>query len=201
MEQVGDKMIILFFFTKNNPDCRRCKVFFDKYTPLNPMAFFCTVDIDNIQGTSKYLANIGTLPRFDFYFRGAMQGSFTSNNENQFVMFLQKGHSIMMRNLKGGMNQQAQPNYYAQQQQPIHNPYNQPNIASLSTQLNNPELDMLLPTLQQMQYMFKIFQMMQDADLLVKPSEQKKPDDTIELANGDKLIPLTGGKYGLVKKN
>jgi hypothetical protein len=77
----------------------------------------------------------------------------------------------------------------------------------------------MIPTLQQMQQMFQIFQMMQQMgalnmssvpaptlntnDIIVNTDINKKieHDNIIILPNGDKVIPLAEGKYGLIKKS
>jgi len=93
----------------------------------------------------------------------------------------------------------------------------QPNYAT--PQLNST--NNILPTFQQMQQMFQIFQMMQQMGILntqntqntpqpnvsiqnqtesIKPIVPAEPDNTIVLPNGDKVIPLPNGKFGLIKK-
>jgi hypothetical protein len=64
-----------------------------------------------------------------------------------------------------------------------------------------------LPTFQQMQQMFQIFQMMQQMGVLnmnqqITPTMESKTKIEGEevLPNGDKIIPLGNGKYGLIKK-
>lgn len=186
--QVGDKLIVLLFFTKNNPECRKSRVYFDKHAQLNPTIHFCVIDLDNIQGNSKYLGNVNTLPKFNFYFRGSIIGSLSQNDENEFIGLIQKGQRYVLMQMKGMMPAVTQPAFVPPQ----------PNMIQLASQLHNPALDSLMPTLQQMQYMFQIFQMMQQLGLISAPEIKK--DDAIELSNGDKLIPLPGGKYGLIKK-
>lgn len=87
-----------------------------------------------------------------------------------------------------------------QQQQPLA-------MAHQLLQANQPAS--LVPTFQQMQQMFQIFQMMHQMGILnMQPikSEQSssvKTEQNVEpiiLPNGDKLIPLADGKYGLIKK-
>ena len=68
-----------------------------------------------------------------------------------------------------------------------------------------------IPTLQQMQQMFQIFIMMQQMGLINVPNVdpklqvpgttiQPKESDVITTPDGDRLIPLGNGKYGLLKK-
>lgn len=149
--------------------------------------------------------------------------------------------------------QTIQPPAQTQTQFPMNNinlPVLSPTITpTASVQLTNQAAALLdtssaansvLPTLQQMQHMFRIFQMMQQMGVLHTPvninqnsqnpsntntetttdpkftmhsspvlpptpppvnSPQQDPDNTIILSNGDKLIPLENGKYGLIKAN
>lgn len=73
---------------------------------------------------------------------------------------------------------------------------------------------MVVPTIQQLNYIFKLFQMMQQLGILnTETSTPKntelneyhgslKDDTTITttLANGDQIVKLENGKYGLIKK-
>lgn len=72
--------------------------------------------------------------------------------------------------------------------------------------LNQNATDDTLPSFQQMQRMFHIFQMMHQMGVLNMnvPVNDPKPmedDNAILLPNGDRVIPLANGKYGLIKKN
>lgn len=91
------------------------------------------------------------------------------------------------------------------QQQTTNFPVSAINILNSQSSLLNNEL---VPTLQQMQYMFKIFTMMQQMGILdvpIKNSDEISDDSddtsqtTIILKNGDKLIKLNDGRYGLIK--
>lgn len=84
------------------------------------------------------------------------------------------------------------------------------NISTPSVNVPNPQSlllnNELIPTLQQMQYMFKIFTMMQQMGILDIPikneshlSVSDNDEQPIILKNGDKIIKLSDGKYGLIK--
>ncbi|XWV26453.1 hypothetical protein QJ857_gp0616 [Tupanvirus soda lake] len=93
-------------------------------------------------------------------------------------------------------------------------------LSSAMNTMSMPQQNNIIPTFQQMQQMFQIFQMMQqmgalntnatpinntasssDTNQTTETNKQADVDNTIVLPNGDKLIPLPGGKFGLVKKS
>ncbi len=99
---------------------------------------------------------------------------------------------------------------------PTNIPTNMPN--SVSQEI--PNNDDTLPTLQQMKKWFHIFQMMQScnmlnpsykSDTIMSPTSpvnsvtstsnvESDVSDEVVLPNGDKIVPLGNGKYGLIKK-
>ena len=92
-------------------------------------------------------------------------------------------------------------------------------MAAMAQQQNN-NTNNVVPSLQQMQTYFQIFQMMQQMGALNMPlqspiqnqtisdtainneitTKEPESENPIILPNGDKLIPLPGGKFGLIKK-
>src|ERR1700733_4908869 len=74
------------------------------------------------------------------------------------------------------------------------------------TQLQTPTItNNSLPSSEQVQQLFKIFQMMQQMGLMqqsntISENQNQSDDKIITLSNGDKLVPLSDGKYGLIKK-
>jgi hypothetical protein len=85
---------------------------------------------------------------------------------------------------------------------------NQNVVNQIASMINTDAVSNLVPTIQQMLQMFKIFQMLHrmgvlDIDAGVQDVEKElsepEMDNVITLPNGDKLVPLPGGKYGLIK--
>jgi len=291
-EKTQDKLIVLMFYTKNNPDCRKARSAFDRSAVNNTISQFCLIDMDKFEGDSRYTRGINNMPWFDFYHLGNKLASTGTYNDKELENYVKSAQQYVMRQTQmknnsanGGNNSfmngfnpsynQSNPinpaqvsqdilNYYAisnpqaaqqllqnpqmlqqltqqriqqlqMQQMPNQIPNQMPNQIPnqmpnlMPNQMPNlmPPLDPsnskimeVLPTFQQMQQMFQIFQMMQQMGL-INSSNNPVPDlpqtaptlapppaptpppseTTIELPNGDKLIPLPGGKYGLVKKN
>jgi hypothetical protein len=302
-ESTQDKLIVLMFYTKNNPECRKAKSGFDKSAANHMTSIFCFIDVDKFEGESRFVQLNNNMPKFDFYFAGNSIASFSSSNDRdiengvrsceQYVMTqnnmknsgqmnpgqMNNGtglmatmqqinpvaiqqqilNNAMMQNpqlaqqliqnpamlqqlVQRQIQQIQQQNQYQQmlQQQQMNSQLNQVNqvnqvnpllmnnanlqaqasIAQLANAINSPSTGTnVLPTIQQMQQMFQIFQMMQQMGILNVPQQLSAattsttttpqtvpetkptdPDNTIVLDNGDKLIPLPNGKYGLVKK-
>lgn len=87
----------------------------------------------------------------------------------------------------------------------------QPNVTfvpnNIPTPSNNHNDSIFVPTPQQMHQMFQMFQMLQQMGVLnmnipknVIEDNINKQSDFIELPNGDKVIKLANGKYGLISK-
>lgn len=316
-EKNHDKLLILMFYIKNNPDCRKAKSAFEKASMNHTITQFCLIDMDKFEGDSRFTHNINNMPRFDFYHMGNQIGTINTSNEKELENCIRSSEQMMMtqNNIKnnntssqnntfggggtGMFNQYSQmPQFnpaqvqqqilnYAmssnpafaqqlmqnpqmlqqvtqqqiqkmQQQQmaqmaqmsaqmsqmapqmptqmapqmvpqmapmppmtsPVQSSPNNfgkpdtsgipPNFMSIPFDNSNTKIMEVLPTFQQMQQMFQIFQMMQQMGLISPTASPTIPNEstpktedttTIELPNGDKLIPLPGGKYGLIKKN
>lgn len=282
LDNAQDKLVILMFFTKNNPECRKAAIYFEKIANNNPLSYFYIIDIDKFEGECRFVKNINSIPRFDCYHFGNMIGSYTTSNEKEIEQIVKYGQQYVLThsNINNGtqynqiptnsidplqvqyptnsqirnpiyyqylsqnplMQQMAQKQVFQQtspqifpsqisaspmftnmpMNTPIYTPANASVNSSASTSVNTPinipnlsnSLSSLssgvpniesnglqLPTLQQMYQMFQIFQMMQQMGILNIPStdNSSQKDDTIILPNGDKIIPLSNGKYGLIR--
>ena len=107
-------------------------------------------------------------------------------------------------------NQPIYPNMTGQQPLNTHQhiPINVQHIQNSGQKMHSESTDskvipneQIIPTFQQMQYMFQIFQMMQKMGIIPIPAvlPDNEKESMIELPNGDKLIQLTDGKYGLIR--
>lgn len=283
-----DKLVVLMFYTKHNPQCKRALNFFEKTAMNNNLSLFCVVDMDKFQGESRYVSNVTNMPKFEIFYLGnslatqvtsdekeienivrigqqyimSQCSSKNNNNMNQFGMFNQTPqmplnpmqiqqlqqqilnnaqmqnpqyfqylmqNPVALQNLVQQQIQQMQmarmqqqqitPPISISQQMPVTQmPQYVPPVSTVQSsqpiQTAMPSSSSLaVPTLQQMQQMFQIFQMMQQMGILnmqaspttaesqTKATSQDNTDETIILPNGDKIIPLGNGKYGLIKKN
>lgn len=283
-ENAADKLVVIMFYTKNNPNCRRARASFEKASQNHIISYFCIVDVDKFEGDSRYVKNITNLPKFDCYYQGNQVGSFAVADDKEIEEAIRSGerYVMMQNNMKNNqnnmsgmmsMNQTSQLNAdqikqqiinttmmqnpafanqlmqnpamlnqmvqrQMQQQMMMPNVQQMPNMnlpqmtAPIIQNTPVPQVNMpaianpainpipstitcpasnVLPTLEQMQYYFKIFQMMQQMGVLnmnaiptIPTNDTAKPssdaDNTIVLPNGDKIIPLPNGKYGLIKK-
>lgn len=282
-ELAQEKLVILMFFSKHNPDCKRAYSFFEKSATNHNLSLFCVIDMDKFQGESRYVANVNTMPKFECYHLGNSLGSCITSNEKDIENLVRTGEQYIMtqtnmRNNGTGQNamlgqipinpmqiqqqilnnaQMQNPMYF---QQLMQNPIllqnlvqrqmqqmvapqmsmpqqmiqpqvpqitqpqiTQPQVPQITqmpimpmatqTTIPNNTSNFMVPTMQQMQQMFQIFQMMQQMGILntqpqtvdnnIQPENNQKTvnDDTIVLPNGDKIIPLGNGKFGLIKKN
>lgn len=303
-ETTQDKLIALMFYTKNVGKCRIAKEAFEKSSKNHITTVFCVIDMDKLEGDSRYTSNVSNMPRFDLYYMDNCLGTLVSSNEKEIEMHIRNGEQYVMTqsNMNNKMNQyggqygnnmqQINPMQIQQQilnmamaQNPVlanqlmqnpqmlqqyvqrqiqqiqmqnqmgasmQNPLGNPMQNSMTTPMQNPmttpiptpmqntlmnqignatqnqQMNNALPTLQQMQQMFQIFQMMQQMGILNTPTtgsndsnqtgspnptlgmkmnpisgstQSTEEDKIMELPNGDKLVPLPGGKYGLIKKN
>ena len=137
------------------------------------------------------------------------------NQQNQFALLMpQNGQQNQFAQLMNQpIPQNGQQNQFAQlmnqsmpqnsQQNQFAQLMNQSMPASLGTNSGWPEMALpqnndFMSNMQQMQKMFEIFQLMQKMGLI---SGAEPTESTIDLPDGNQVIPLGNGKYGLVKKN
>ena len=137
------------------------------------------------------------------------------NQQNQFAQLMpQNGQQNQFAQLMNQpIPQNGQQNQFAQllnqsmpqnsQQNQFAQLMNQSMPASLGTNSGWPEMALpqnndFMSNMQQMQKMFEIFQLMQKMGLI---SGAEPTESTIDLPDGNQVIPLGNGKYGLVKKN
>ena len=104
------------------------------------------------------------------------------------------------------------PNQQNQQNQP--NQPNQPNYTTPSVPPSTVPTEistMVVPTFQQMQHMFQIWETMNQMGILkttVQPKQSAENNSVVSkmvgqeiiLPSGDKIVPLGNKKYGLIKK-
>ena len=133
------------------------------------------------------------------------------NNQPQMNMFQQNPQINM-----SPLNTQSQINMMQQPNTQSHiNMYQQPAIQPQINHQNAAITDttsIIAPTLQQMQYMFTMWEKMNQMGILktdvppkpILPQNDSNVSQTVGqeiiLPNGDKIVPLGNKKYGLIKK-
>jgi len=188
------KLIVMLFYIKTKKDCIISKSIVEQLAPKYKNVMFLLIDIESLNGESRYCNNISNIPRFDFYFSNNLIGTYSGSDEK----IIENNVIYCEQNIMSRINQNN-----VISSTPTVTPINTTPVIPTHTipdylQTNN------MPNGQQIQQMFNIFQMMQQLGILnnqnITPQNQKDKSDTIILSNGDKIIPLADGKYGLIKK-
>ena len=218
LENAMDKLVAAMFFLKNNPQSRTARQHFERSMNNNSVTIFCIIDMDFFEGDDRMITGI-TVPHCDFYHLSTKIGYYSGSDQKGIEDHIQIAQRYVM---KKNNEKNQQQSYYQQQLnqqsrptergfisdvqptiQPVMQPAMQPAIQQpiMQPQMMSPtSLGIDLPTFQQMQYFFKIFQMMNEMGVLNMSATVKNENKEITLANGDKLVPLADGNYGLIKK-
>lgn len=108
-ESSAGKIVVLFFFTKTNPDCRKTVPFFEKCAMRHTISHFCIVDIDRFEGNNRFVNNVNNLPKVDTYYEGDNLGSWQISTEQDIESAVRSSeqHMIIKNNNKNNM---ANPN-------------------------------------------------------------------------------------------
>lgn len=205
-DNTQDKLISIMFFAKGNPLCRTARQHFERSASNNTISIFCIIDTDNYEGDKKIMNGLVNLPHIDFYYMSNKIGTYTGSDQKAIEDSVQQGQRYVMTqaNIKNQPQQQAQYIAPPQNQQYYQQPVAYPPVMQTPVQPNNI-LGLEIPNLQQMQQYFQIFQMLNQMGALNMSAQTQtmgstKSDDEQILSNGDKLVPLGDGKYGLIKK-
>jgi thiol-disulfide isomerase/thioredoxin len=124
-ESHADKLIVLMFFTKNIPDCRRALLLFEKSASNHITSIFCLVDMDRFDGDSRFTNGVTIMPRFDIYYAGNVIGTINTFGETDIENLVRYGEQNLltsnnnMRN-NGSMNMNN-PAMNTQMQQILNN--------------------------------------------------------------------------------
>lgn len=222
LENAMDKLVAAMFFLKNNPQSRTARQHFERSMNNNSITIFCIIDMDIFEGDDRMITGI-TVPHCDFYHLSIKIGYYSGSDQKgiedhiriaqQYVMKKNNEKNQQQSYYQQQLNQQSRPverGYISEVQttvqpvmQSVIQPIMQPAVQPVMQQpigISPTSLGMDLPTFQQMQYFFKIFQMMNEMGVLNMSATVKNENKEITLANGDKLVPLADGNYGLIKK-
>src|SRR5579872_4332242 len=156
-EKTQDKLIVLMFYTKNNPDCRKARSAFDRSAVNNTISQFCLIDMDKFEGDSRYTRGINNMPWFDFYHLGNKLASTGTYNDKELENYVKSAQQYVMRQTQmknnsanGGNNSfmngfnpsynQSNPINPAQVSQDILNYYAISNPQAAQQLLQNPQM-------------------------------------------------------------
>lgn len=168
----SDHRLVVILYISKYRDCLGTLAALEKSARQHRLACFCVVDVDQFVGDCiylPYLKDVNSMPRLDCIYGSKSIGTMANVPDTRVDDFVIRGEEYIAK--------QVQTTYgnSFQEQQPG------------------------LPTLKQMQYMFHIFQLMQQMGLL-KPTQPVQTENAIVLENGDRLIPLPDGRFKLLKK-
>lgn len=210
LESAMDKLVAAMFFLKNNPQSRTARQHFERSMNNNSITIFCIIDMDIFEGDDRMITGI-TVPHCDFYHLSTKIGYYSGSDQKGIEDHIQIAQRYVMKKnneknqqqsyYQQQLNQQSRPieRGYISEMQPNVQPVIQPAVQQ-PIGISPTSLGMDLPTFQQMQYFFKIFQMMNEMGVLNMSATVKNENKEITLPNGDKLVPLADGNYGLIKK-
>lgn len=206
-ESAHDKLIILMFYTKNSPECRKARSSFEKSSLNHNITIFCIVDIDRFEGESRYVNNVTNLPRFDCYFMGNVFSTFVGSNDKeiengvraaeQYVMFQanikNQQHTNQTGNqMIGTVNQLLSANPLQIQQQIINNAYLQ-NPLYAQQLIQNPNLlNQLVQRQMQMQMQMQQQQQAMMAHPTIVPPINQLPTPNITPLSDVAKEPMSG---------
>ena len=111
-EMGQNKLIVLMFYSKNVPACRRCVPFFESIAVNHNLSLFCLIDMDKFDGDSKYVGNITNMPKFDAYYAGNPLSSTGATNDKEIEKFVAGGEQYILTQLGNKnkiMTDQTQP--------------------------------------------------------------------------------------------
>lgn len=216
--------LVLILFNKGSKECHHAKNMIEKIASSNKLTLFCLVDLRELNGNSKY-TKIIEFPRLDSYYQGKLYESIYSFEEYKIKNIIEKAERnitnknnpkndklelhLMVQNKILDRIEHTDPELYQYikknpnelkkmvelQIKKMENQNNQSSYSIPDYNQNNSNNE--INTIKQMKYMFEIFTMMQTMGVLEIPKIDNK--DEIILDNGDKIIPLKNGKYGLIK--
>ena len=205
-EVAQNKLVVLMFYTKNNPDCRKAKSSFEKSATNHNLSYFCVVDTDKFEGDSKYLNNLGNMPKIDFYYMGTLFGNITYSNDREIEHAIKLGeHYVMTQSnnktsspnnqnqMPGMMNQPQQINPNNVRQQIINTTMMQ-NPAMAQQLLNNPAMlnNMVQQQIQLLQQQNVMMQQQNSfmPSMPTMPSMQTMPTPGLNMPTNQQMMSL-----------
>uniref|UniRef100_A0A6C0CB77 Thioredoxin domain-containing protein n=1 Tax=viral metagenome TaxID=1070528 RepID=A0A6C0CB77_9ZZZZ len=212
-ETAQDKLVSLMYFTKNNPQCRTARQFFERCAQTHIISIFCIIDIDNFEGDVGHVTNF---PHFDFFHMGRKIGTFPGSDQKGIEGSVQSGEQYVMRqnNIKNqsqiyNQQQVQQPQMYPQQpgyvpvqpmqqpvqqiplvqpvQQPIQQPIQQQIFQQMVQQQTTDSIG--LPSPQQMVLMFNVYQKLHQLGLLNMGQQITSNESSNQKIEGEEILP------------
>ena len=190
INNIHDNRVIFLMAYSNSIDCKRAKQHFEGASIVNSGSLFCVVDTDKFNGNLVYVEKNMGIPTFYAYYKGKYLNRIITSDFLQITNFFHVMIKSISENQLHSPMQQQQPvqlNSPMQQQQPI--------------QLNSPtQQSQNLPDIKQLQQYFELFIMMDKMGILNKNATMPTNNNEILLDNGDIIVPLENGEFGVIEK-
>jgi hypothetical protein len=206
IDNVHDSRVIFLMAYSNSIDCKRARQHFEGASIVNSSSLFCVVDTDKFNGRLVYVEKNMGIPTFYAYYKGKYLNRIITSDFLQITNFFH----VMIKSISENqfnthvqqpvqMQQPVQIQQPVQMQQPVQQPVQmQPSIQqpihSHTQQSNN------LPDINQLQQYFELFIMMDKMGILNKNASVATNNNEILLDNGDVIVPLENGEFGVIEK-
>ena len=102
-----DKLVVLFFYTKANPQCKYAAKTYEQLAGIHTLSAFYIVDMDRFDGDPRIFNSITNTPYFEFYYQGNKMDAYVgseSKDLDQKITAIQK-HIMIQTNQKHNLNQ------------------------------------------------------------------------------------------------
>ncbi|AAV50733.1 hypothetical protein [Acanthamoeba castellanii mimivirus] len=80
-----DKLVILMFYSKGNPNSRRLLGHMEKIALNHCLSIFCVINMDKVQERDSRFFNNVTVPQFDFYYQTNRFATYTNLNTDKDI--------------------------------------------------------------------------------------------------------------------
>lgn len=169
ISQSADKLVILFYYTKGNPQCKYSLKRYEDLAYNYSLAYFCMVDMDNFEDDNNgKISSITNTPFYEFYFRGNKFGSHVGSDVDQLRRKIEAGQRAASEQTSNNINMNSNNNF----NQFISNPMyqNVKQILCNHARQNNPML--LSQYMQNEQFLHNaILQYMQQHNIQINPMQ------------------------------
>lgn len=219
-----DKLIVVVFYIKTETYYKKLMVLLEQLANHHVDTLFCLVDIQSFENNDRIVQTHHGLPRIECYYLNNSLGTYWTNEEKDIQSIVKNGEKFV-NNQNSKLKQNTFETNYLHSQAMVLNEAQKTNPTYFQHLLKNPlvlqqvvqtvmngasmtQFNHLtteketIPTFNQLSTMFQIFTMMVQMGVLNIPQTVNDNQNNVTLLpNGDKLIALTNGKYGLIKKN
>ena len=229
-----DRLIMIMYYDSSDANSIRQSRLTPRIASAHQSTYFCTINVSTYREKSKLLTLKAS--HLQGFYQGKNIGHRTIEKDDDYEKIVTATENFMnSTNIQTNLsptNQQVHQAPQRMQYNPVLDtrPIYSPNIEQSYTNVHpqsqrtlspppqqqiayaNDGTAFFVPSIYQMEYMFKIFKTMQKMGVLltdtddITPTDPDashasiKPEESIVMKNGDEIVPLGNGKYGLVRK-